>query len=72
MPREEHLAAAQHHENAAKSHHLAAERCGEGDHDTCKQHAAQALEHSAKAHEASKHADQRSRQHAQPAAAGSA
>jgi len=67
MTKEAHIIAAQHDENAAKSHHTAAEHCGKGEHEACQQHAATALEHSAKAHEASKHAHQKSMQHGKPA-----
>jgi hypothetical protein len=50
---EAHTAAAQEHENAAKSHRAAAEHCRKGDHGGCEHHAKVALEHSATAHAAS-------------------
>jgi hypothetical protein len=50
---EAHTAAAQEHENAAKSHRAAAEHCSTGNHDGCGQYAKVALEHSVKAHPAS-------------------
>lgn len=56
-----HAAAAQEHENTAKSHRAAADHCSKGAHEACQQHAATALEHSTKAHEASKLAHEKSK-----------
>ena len=57
---EAHTAAAQEHENTAKSHRSAAEHCSKGNHEGCEHHAKVALDHSAKAHEASKSAHEKS------------
>jgi hypothetical protein len=57
---EAHTAAAQEHENTAKSHRAAAEHCSKGNHDGCEHHAKVALEHSAKAHAASTLAHEKS------------
>jgi hypothetical protein len=64
---EAHTAAAQEHENAAKSHRAAAEHCSQGNHDGCEHHASVALEHSVKAHAASTLAHEKS---TKPVAAG--
>ncbi len=65
---EAHHAAAQQHENTAKSHRAAADHCSKGAHEACQQHAATALEHSTKAQEASKQAFEKSKA---PVAVGS-
>ena len=57
---EAHAAAAQEHENTAKSHRAAAEHCSKGNHDGCEHHAKVALEHSVKAHAASTLAHEKS------------
>ena len=56
MPKETHLAAAELHESAAKSHRLAAEAFERGDRDTSDHEAALALDFSERANDASKHA----------------
>ena len=62
-----HTAAAQEHENTAKSHRTAADHCSKGNHDGCEHHAKVALDHSVKAHAASTLAHEKS---AQPVAVG--
>ena len=64
-----HNAAAQEHDNTAKSHRAAAEHCSKGSHDACYAHAKTALDNSAKAHDASKAALDKSAQPV-PVAAG--
>jgi hypothetical protein len=62
-----HAAAAQEHENTAKSHRTAAEHCTKGNHEACQHHAKVALDQSVKAHEASKLANEKA---SQPVAVG--
>jgi hypothetical protein len=49
MPKEDHAKAlpAEHHENAAKSHRMAAEHHDKGEHDNGREHASKARDHSA-------------------------
>jgi len=63
MPKDAHLKAAEHHDNAAKAHRTAAEHHGKGDHAKGMEHSKSALDHSVKAHEASKHAHEKSSEH---------
>ncbi len=62
-----HTAAAQEHENTAKSHRAAADHCSKGNHAGCEHHAKVALDHSVKAHAASTLAHDKS---VQPVAVG--
>src|SRR5450759_3758730 len=59
MPKDAHLKAAGHHDNAAKAHRTAAEHHGKGDHAKGMEHSKSALDHSVKAQEASKHAHEK-------------
>jgi hypothetical protein len=59
---EAHHAAAQEHENTAKSHRTAAEHCSKGNHDACQHHAKMAMDNSTKAHAASTAAHEKSKQ----------
>ena len=60
MPKEAHIAAAYHHERAAKSHRAAAEQSNQGAHAACQEHALTACGHSTKADDASKLAHEKS------------
>jgi hypothetical protein len=53
MPQDSHRRAAEFHELAAHAHRVAEAHIGKGDHETDHEHSRQAMEHSAKAHEAS-------------------
>lgn len=64
---EAHTAAAQEHENTAKSHRAAAEHCSKGNHEGCEHDAKVALDHSVTAHAASTRAHEKS---AKPVAVG--
>ena len=57
---EAHTAAAQEHENTAKSHRAAAEYRSKGHHEACQQDAKEASDHSTKAHASSKLANEKS------------
>src|ERR1039457_2017885 len=63
MPKDAHLKAAEHHDNAAKAHRTAAEHHGKGDHAKGMEHSKIAFDHSVKAHEASTHAHKKSSEH---------
>ena len=60
MAIEEHLAAAELHEKAAKSHRVVADRYERGDRDTANRESAEAYSHAARAYAASKQAHEKS------------
>jgi len=60
MPKEEHLAAAELHERAAKSHRAIADQYDNGYRDATDRESAEAYSHSVIAYAASKHAHEKS------------
>jgi hypothetical protein len=65
MPQDSHQRAAEFHDLAAHAHRVAAAHFDKGDHLTAHEHTRLAMEHSAKAHQASQEALQNSAKLAQ-------
>jgi hypothetical protein len=60
VPEEEHIAAAELHEKAARSHPAVADQYDNGDRDTVNRESAEAYSHAVRAYAASKHAHEKS------------
>ncbi len=58
MPQEEHIAAAEFHEEAARSHRTAAQHYDNGDRETANRKSAEACSHAVRAYAASKRAQE--------------
>jgi hypothetical protein len=63
LPKKEHIAAAELHEKAARSHRTVADQYDNGDRDTTNRKSAEACSHAVRAYAASKHAHEKSTHH---------